>query len=433
MFLLCSLLLFAAKNRVARWDLYIKTQIETAKTADKKIGLFTIRVFRRRELSSAFSRSVSQYFSLTMDGLGSREKHIDFISNNNGSSPSDIILSTLPAPLSVALTSVVIPFLLPTRYILLQYSSRIWIHLLIETLTVVCPILLSFTALSYSTSLNVLMLFLLIISLMICAPKWWNPNIPVVNHLFSFPLPGKKPPFLTNYRAGMNLATAICILAVDFAVFPRRFAKTETYGYSLMDVGVGSFIIANGLVGSSQNQSIKAWSKTFPILLLGLFRLIAVKISNYHEHVTEYGVHWNFFFTLAIVKIASSLVKTNFRPIVMSLILLAIYELGLKLGLETWILSDFPRNNLISANREGIFSLLGYMAIYYAACELGDYIKKPKTQFKEWLRLLVVLASLSFLAWICLQISESLFGIPSRRLANTSFCLWMVKYSLTLF
>lgn len=231
----------------------------------------------------------------------------------------------------------------------------------------------------------------------------------------------------------MNLATAICILAVDFAVFPRRFAKTETYGYSLMDVGVGSFIIANGLVGSSQNQSIKAWSKTFPILLLGLFRLIAVKLSNYHEHVTEYGVHWNFFFTLAIVKIASSLVKTNFRPIVMSLILLAIYELGLKLGLETWILSDFPRNNLISANREGIFSLLGYMAIYYAACELGDYIKKPKTQFKEWLRLLVVLASLSFLAWICLQISESLFGIPSRRLANTSFCLWMVKYSLTLF
>jgi hypothetical protein len=128
------------------------------------------------------------------------------------------------------------------------------------------------------------------------------------------------------------------------------------------------------------------------------------------------------------VKIASSLIKTNFRPIVLSFILLAVYELGLKLGLETWILSDFPRNNLISANREGIFSLLGYMAIYYAACELGDYIKKPKTQFKEWLRLLVVLACLSFLGWIFLQVSESFFGLPSRRLANTSFCLWMVRF-----
>lgn len=367
-----------------------------------------------------------------MDGLGAREKHINFVSNHNGSFPSDIILSTLPAPLSVALTSVVLPLLLPTRYVLLQYCSRIWIHLLIETLTVVCPILLSFTLLSCSTVLNPIILLLLITSLMICAPKWWNLNIPVLNRLFSFPLPGKKPSFLTNYRAGMNLATAICILAVDFSVFPRRFAKTETYGYSLMDVGVGSFVIANGLVGSSQNQAAKAWSKSFPLLLLGIFRLIAVKLSNYHEHVTEYGVHWNFFFTLAVVKVAPSLIKTNLRPIVLSFALLAIYELGLKLGLETWILSDYPRNNLISANREGIFSLLGYMALYYASCELGDYIKISRTLFKEWLRLLMVLICLSFLGWICLHCCESLLGIPSRRLANTSFCLWMLTYNLII-
>ena len=154
---------------------------------------------------------------------------------------------------------------------------------------------------------------------------------------------------------------------------------------------------------------------------------MAVKLSNYHEHVTEYGIHWNFFFTLAFVKIASDLLTTNVRPIVLSFGLLAVYELGLKLGLESWIISDFPRNNLISANREGIFSLLGYMALFYAACELGDYIKKPKTQFKDWFRLLMVLVSLSVLGWTCLQISESLFGMqPSRRLANFSFCVWMV-------
>ena len=52
----------------------------------------------------------------------------------------------------------------------------------------------------------------------------------------------KKLAYLTNYRASMLLVTAICILGVDFRVFPRRFAKTEEFGFGLMDIGVGSFV-----------------------------------------------------------------------------------------------------------------------------------------------------------------------------------------------
>lgn|SRR6218665_294900 len=54
--------------------------------------------------------------------------------------------------------------------------------------------------------------------------------------------------FITHFRAYVNLATAICILAVDFIVFPRRFCKAETYGTGIMDVGVGAYVVANAIV-----------------------------------------------------------------------------------------------------------------------------------------------------------------------------------------
>lgn len=54
--------------------------------------------------------------------------------------------------------------------------------------------------------------------------------------------------FLTTWRANVLVAAAITILAVDFDIFPRRFCKTETFGTGLMDIGVGAFILSNGIV-----------------------------------------------------------------------------------------------------------------------------------------------------------------------------------------
>lgn len=44
------------------------------------------------------------------------------------------------------------------------------------------------------------------------------------------------------------IATAVAILSVDFDIFPRRFAKTHTYGRSVMDLGTATFIYCFAVV-----------------------------------------------------------------------------------------------------------------------------------------------------------------------------------------
>jgi len=119
--------------------------------------------------------------------------------------------------------------------------------------------------------------------------------------------------YISSYRFVMMLVTCVTILAVDFTAFPRRYGKTETYGTGLMDIGVGSFVVANALV-SRQARNLPPSKhggilrNTSPLLILGFVRLIVTKGVDYQEHVAEYGVHWNFFFTLAGVGLLTSLI-----------------------------------------------------------------------------------------------------------------------------
>lgn len=196
-----------------------------------------------------------------------------------------------------------------------------------------------------------------------------------------------KKPFITHYRGSMMIITCICILAVDFKVFPRRFSKTETLGTSLMDLGVGSFIFSSGVVSNMKNRDAKFFKRmkksmthSIPLILLGLIRLYTVKKLNYIEHVTEYGKDWNFFFTMAVIPPFVTIFQTIFNMIpsycIIGYIVSLIQELLLQNTRLIYWGTFAERTGFFSNNKEGLISIPGYLAIYLVGQGIGMIILK---------------------------------------------------------
>lgn len=256
----------------------------------------------------------------------------------------------------------------------------------------------------------------------------------------------KKIYSISILRGLTYVITIFAILAVDFVDFPRHLAKTEKYGYSLMDTGVGLFVLMSGLVHKNLRQHsliniIKGNSKfIFVLVMLGVARYLSVKQLDYQEHVTEYGVHWNFFFTLAVCKfLSTAILYFNINALVYSFILLFTHELILYSGLQDWVFSDVERDSFLLANREGISSCLGYVSLYLFAAYIKNVLSTA-VPFKLTLlnyisininlvQILLIFATL-FL-WIVLSIMDSLRPI-SRTLANASYCIYLEAILVTI-
>lgn len=249
-------------------------------------------------------------------------------------------------------------------------------------------------------------------------------------------------PFITIYRSAMMVLTITCILAVDFPVFPRRFAKTETWGTSVMDLGVGSFVFSMGVISVRRRlkrpdipffcelkDSIVQTSK---ILVLGLLRLISVKRLNYQEHVTEYGVHWNFFFTLGLLPFAFTLINripSPIGPLGKAVSIGLLYELALKnTGLQEWIIAA-ARVDLLSQNKEGIASFAGYLAIFMVGYSLGLKLFDPKSTTRLIVFKTAQWAIVSQIIFSVLTVATS----PSRRIANLPYVVWIVEFNSGIF
>ena len=188
-----------------------------------------------------------------------------------------------------------------------------------------------------------------------------------------------------------------------------------------------------------------------PLFVLGFVRLYSVKGLDYAEHVSEYGVHWNFFFTLALlppsVALLSSIPLFTTLAAPVALVTACVYQVFLEsTDLKAYILTSPRGTDFLSQNREGVFSFLGYLSIFLFGLGLGLQILPNKHRSQKtsaWTRRCYLL--LTILLWglssgaLYTFTSSNKFGqdIPvSRRLANLPYVLWtttMNSYLLILF
>lgn len=383
-----------------------------------------------------------------------------FVSNHEGTTSQEVIHVILPNICGVLLT-------ITTLGLYGKYLHRN-VKIVIEFVLIVVPSILCFTILSeYVSNVCILMIVLSFINIMLMRIK-----VHALTNRVLMPARGKRP-FITNFRALSNIITVICILAVDFRIFPRKFAKTEVFGYSLMDTGVGIYILANALVSPETRDfgsepKLSFFNTLFrnlegplknvsPLLLLGFGRFVFIEIVGYQKHLTEYGVHWNFFITLAFVKLLTRTITSTISSrysLLSGIWILAMHEYILNNnGLKEWVLSNEPRDNFITANREGLMSIPGYVGLYLVGIAIGRLIHStylnlnssptsyPRKNihikifgydldmsYNESMVLCIKLSLISTQACAVTLFCDKYFKV-SRRLANAGYCAWILTLS----
>lgn len=329
-----------------------------------------------------------------------------WFSNNTGSGRSEPFLVILPLALLI--------------YFACAFRPRFG-SLVFEYLLLVLPITVNLTFLAYN--LDELLSKTISLWLICCCFKYFRTQTPlsaILQHPNDF-----RPCWITNFRASTNLVTIICILAVDLNIFPRKFAKTETYGHSLMDAGVGFYVISHGLVHKQKPWTSDLWDIAV-LGALGILRTISVQSLDYHMQVSEYGVHWNFFWTLCVCRLISSiLVHIPISNRILFIFSGLIHHL-LTAELGDWVLSRAPRTNFFEANREGIVSAPGYVALFYAAAAYRDGINGYTLG-----QALKKTAKIVGILWVLGSLVQE--GHVSRRLCNIGYISWILTLAFSFF
>jgi len=365
-----------------------------------------------------------------------KDEKVDFVSNTFGTTLTEVFLA------------VVLPLFTCTIHCLLFQDKR-WrqpFNFINQQMYFVLPILLGMTVLSdYLLLIDCALLCLLVLILL------YRTNFAIGSFLQCFtkcPSDGDTG-FISNYKAIMQIMTGFCILAVDFDIFPRRFAKAEVFGIGCMDLGVGAFVLSMGLTSPPAkgrqrvvfNYVLQTISSSLILIILGCARTFTVKMTNYQEHVTEYGAHWNFFLTLALVRIVGVCLqyllpwcRSQLGYFLLSVLLMTSYQFMLSKGNVQHIFQhgfhgDDSRSNFLDANREGLLSSYGFLSVYFFGMFLGvQLFKLHLTPFNK----ICWLASW-FTASICvLQLCIYYVTPISRQMVNASYYFVQIAVNLLI-
>ncbi|KAL7450681.1 hypothetical protein ACHAWC_002559 [Mediolabrus comicus] len=395
-----------------------------------------------------------------------------FVTGHDGTNPFEIFILCLAIPIGFRLHSKLITTLLPLR----GTSTNYWMEVVIEFATLILPnLILQTSLLPYLVGPIVLLAAMTIISFII-PTNVVRSSSTTKSSSSQTEINNKRPPFLTVHRAAVYIQTAIAILAVDFPIFPRRYCKTEVSGYGWMDLGAASFIIIAGWSSAATNATSlssstavsdsissavtelkRAVIKCTPLVILGIIRLITIKGVEYQEHVSEYGVHWNFFFTLCCVEgcvVLWKFVKLTTRQqkywtdASLACQLLINYQLYLSLGGGQDFIENGSRYcghnkwlcNVYVANREGILGIIGYLGLRLMSESMARYciwITTTKVVGEESKSSSTMAATdlhslrqrrlfiSSVFSWIVHFFLTFVLGVPnSRRSTNVSFIMW---------
>ncbi|KAK7386649.1 hypothetical protein VNO78_26983 [Psophocarpus tetragonolobus] len=369
-------------------------------------------------------------------------KHLkeEFVSNLSGTSLLEIVIATVIIPVlflirhSISSVSVTGASLKKKNHDAPSRNRNLKLYVVtlsLDFLVIVVPMLLSFTVLS---DWNYIWGSLFaILTMLYIATKRYGGSSPSFEGE-----PNSLRTYITSYRVIVMIIACLCILAVDFRIFPRRYAKTETYGASLMDLGVGAFVLANSLVSRpARNITSVSWKtaivSTSPLIIIGFLRLVTTTGVDYQVHVGEYGVHWNFFFTLAAVSILTSFINISprYSGAIGSLVLVG-YQFCLVQGLNHYLLSNERGTDILSQNKEGIFSIFGYWGTYLVGVQLGNYLffRSNSSGFRSNRSVRMRVWVLSVLFWLLTVLLDRHVERVSRRTCNLPYVTMVLAENL---
>ena len=465
----------------------------------------------------------------------------EFVTGHNGTTPYEIFLMCCVIPIGLQLYYKLYNYHAHAFFLQQRQSMgasnnkgtmlKKWMSsvIIIEFCTLILPMLLVQTSLlSYMVGPTILLVGMLSLSYMIPTV-----NKPTQYHRTESLLSASKkssstavyrPAYLSIHRASVYILTTIAILAVDFPLFPRRFCKTEVSGYGFMDVGASSFIIIAGWTSAlsssahhesshatqhakgspmktlyekgSSNNTIRAIKKCLPLFIIGFIRLVTNKGLEYQEHVSEYGVHWNFFFTLCCVEgfmvlwkgvkrqlLLGSIITDNGNNIlglyyldgILALLMIVPYQMFLSYYGGQEFIEDGERRcnhdegkadnmsyadqflptilcNAYSANREGILGVVGYVSLRLLSedvaricllvpiqrqqtLSLDEQHKNNNNKYQPMMRqhTQLRLFIMSIVLWMShLYLTIGLRIPTSRRSTNASFILWSLAHNVSL-